>query len=269
MKQIRKRLTYANVMSSIAVFLVVGGATAFAAGHLGKNTVGAKQLKKNAVATAKIKKEAVTGAKIKKGTITGANLNLAQLGTVPSATNASSATNATNATKLNGLGPETYLDRVAQQASDEASASVSALTATDVTSGGPASLTVPSGVNFVEVEGQASLAGVSGADYWTLWVQQDSTCSTGSSPGYKNRVFGRLQEAGDQETMSQQFVFSVTPGVHTYRLCVDSDLAATAFSRVLIAHTIAGGSTGGTTGVASSAIKGSSVSAGSNSINTP
>ena len=31
-KQIRKRLTYANVMSSIAVFLVLGGATAFAAG---------------------------------------------------------------------------------------------------------------------------------------------------------------------------------------------------------------------------------------------
>ena len=31
MKPIRKRLTYANVMSSIAVFLVLGGATAFAA----------------------------------------------------------------------------------------------------------------------------------------------------------------------------------------------------------------------------------------------
>jgi hypothetical protein len=38
LKQIRKRLTYANVMSSIAVFLILGGATAFAA--LGKNTVG-------------------------------------------------------------------------------------------------------------------------------------------------------------------------------------------------------------------------------------
>jgi hypothetical protein len=65
LKHIRKRLTYANVMSSIAVFLLLGGATAFAAGHLGKNTVGAKQLKKNAVTTAKIKKNAVTGAKVK------------------------------------------------------------------------------------------------------------------------------------------------------------------------------------------------------------
>ena len=44
-------------------FLLGGGA--YAAGHLGKNTVGTKQLKKNAVTTAKIKKEAVTAAKVK------------------------------------------------------------------------------------------------------------------------------------------------------------------------------------------------------------
>ncbi len=90
MNQIRKRLTYANVMSSLAVFLVVGGATAFAA--LGKNTVGTKQLKKNAVTTAKIKKGAVTGGKVKKQSLTGTQINLAKLGTVPSATNAAHAT---------------------------------------------------------------------------------------------------------------------------------------------------------------------------------
>lgn len=99
MKQTRKRLTYANVMSSIAVFLVLGGATAFAATELGKNTVGAKQLKNNAVTSAKVKKEAITNAKIKKGTITGASLNLSSIGTVPSATKADSATKAETATK--------------------------------------------------------------------------------------------------------------------------------------------------------------------------
>ncbi len=93
MKQIRKRLTYANVMSSIAVFLILGGATAFAAQQLGKKTVGAKQLKANAVTTAKIKKNAVTAKKIKKnavttskilnGAVTGEKVNLATLGTVP------------------------------------------------------------------------------------------------------------------------------------------------------------------------------------------
>jgi hypothetical protein len=54
MKSVRKRLTYANVMSSIAVFLVVAGGTAFAATQLGKESVGTKQLKKEAVSLAKI-----------------------------------------------------------------------------------------------------------------------------------------------------------------------------------------------------------------------
>lgn len=74
MKQIRKRLTYANVMSSIAVFLVLGGASAFAATQLGKNTVGSKQLKKNAVTAAKIKNKAVTAAKIKDGAVANGKL---------------------------------------------------------------------------------------------------------------------------------------------------------------------------------------------------
>ena len=89
MKQIRKRLTYSNVMSSLAVFLVLGGATAFAAG-LAKNSVGSKQLKKNAVTAAKIKKNAVTTVKIKNEAVTGAKVNEATLGTVPSATLANS-----------------------------------------------------------------------------------------------------------------------------------------------------------------------------------
>jgi len=78
-KQIKKRLTYANVMSSIAVFLVLGGATAIAAGQLGKNSVGSKQLKKNAVTTAKIKKGAVTGAKVKPGSLKASNFAAGQL----------------------------------------------------------------------------------------------------------------------------------------------------------------------------------------------
>ena len=100
MKQLTKRLTYANVMSSIAVFLVLGGATALAAG-LAKNSVGSKQLKKNAVTSAKIKNNAVTTAKIKNGAITGAKVNAGSLGTVPNATHASSADNATNAGNAN------------------------------------------------------------------------------------------------------------------------------------------------------------------------
>jgi hypothetical protein len=92
-------------MSSMAVFLVLGGATAFAA--LGKNTVGTKQLKKNAVTTAKIKNNAVTTAKIKNSAVTGAKLNESTLGQVPSAANADNATNATNAGNANTVGGNT------------------------------------------------------------------------------------------------------------------------------------------------------------------
>jgi hypothetical protein len=51
----RKRLTYANVMATIAVFLLLGGASAFAATQLGKNSVGARQLRKDAVTSPKVK----------------------------------------------------------------------------------------------------------------------------------------------------------------------------------------------------------------------
>jgi hypothetical protein len=80
---IRKRLTYANVMSSIAVFLVLGGATAIAA-----KKIGSKQLKANSVTTGKIKKNAVTTAKVKNNAVTGAKVNESTLGEVPLATNA-------------------------------------------------------------------------------------------------------------------------------------------------------------------------------------
>jgi len=66
LKQIRKRLTYANVMSSLAVFLVLGGATAFAA----IKKVGPNEIKANSIKTGKIVKEAVTAGKIKKNAVT-------------------------------------------------------------------------------------------------------------------------------------------------------------------------------------------------------
>jgi hypothetical protein len=63
-KRVGRSLSYANVMSSIAVFLVLGGATALAAGKIGPH-----QLKANAVTTPKIKANAVTTRKIKKNAI--------------------------------------------------------------------------------------------------------------------------------------------------------------------------------------------------------
>ena len=53
MAALREKLTYANVMATIAVFIALGGG-AIAATQLPKNSVGAKQLKKAAVTPAKL-----------------------------------------------------------------------------------------------------------------------------------------------------------------------------------------------------------------------
>ncbi len=96
MKQIRKRFTYANAMSSIAVFLILGGATAVAAKKIGKNDLKANsvttaKIKKNAVTASKVKKNAITTNKIRNEAVTGAKVNESTLGTVPSAASATTA----------------------------------------------------------------------------------------------------------------------------------------------------------------------------------
>lgn len=83
----RRRLTFSNVVSLIALFVVLGG-TAFA---LSKNSVGTNQLKKNAVHKSDIVNGAVTTNKLKNDAATGAKVKESSLGTVPSATNASDA----------------------------------------------------------------------------------------------------------------------------------------------------------------------------------
>src|SRR5262245_14937709 len=67
LKGIRARLTYANVISTLALFLVLAGGTAFAATQLAKNSVGSKQIKANSIGTGKLKAGAVKGGKIAAG----------------------------------------------------------------------------------------------------------------------------------------------------------------------------------------------------------
>jgi hypothetical protein len=106
-KQIRKHITFANVMSSIAVFLVLGGASAYAAKKIGSNEIKGNsittgKIKKEAISASKIKKNAVTTAKIANGAVTGAKLNLGTVGTVPNAAHAINADNANNANTVGG-----------------------------------------------------------------------------------------------------------------------------------------------------------------------
>ncbi len=73
MRAIRKRLTYANVVSTLALFLVLAGGAAWAA-KVPKKSVGPRQLKANAVTTAKIRANAITTRKIKRNAVANAKI---------------------------------------------------------------------------------------------------------------------------------------------------------------------------------------------------
>ncbi len=69
----RRRLTYANVMATIAVFIALGGSS-YAALRLPGNSVGTAQLRAGAVNTPKLRNGAVTSIKLGDGAVTSAKL---------------------------------------------------------------------------------------------------------------------------------------------------------------------------------------------------
>ena len=79
LRKLRARLTYANVVSTIALVAAVGGGTAYAATKIGTNNiryhaVTGSKLASNAVTPSKIKNNAVTGTDIRKSTITASDV---------------------------------------------------------------------------------------------------------------------------------------------------------------------------------------------------
>jgi hypothetical protein len=89
---LRARLTYANVMATLAVFIALGG-SGYAASKISGKT---------------IKARTIPGKALRKNTITGNEVKEAKLGKVPAAALADSATSATTAgtaTRLAGFDP--------------------------------------------------------------------------------------------------------------------------------------------------------------------
>ena len=115
----RRHLTYANVVSTICLFLLLGG-VAYAGTRLAKSSVGTNQLKAEAVTKGKLHPNSVNSKKVVDNSLTGEDINAATLGKVPSATkaetatnashasSADTATNATNAEKLDGHSPSEF-----------------------------------------------------------------------------------------------------------------------------------------------------------------
>lgn len=78
--EVRRYMTFANVMSLLAVFMVLGGG-AFAASELAK-------IKKNSVGTKQLKDDAVNSKKVKPNSLKGSDIKESTLGQVPSAAGA-------------------------------------------------------------------------------------------------------------------------------------------------------------------------------------
>jgi hypothetical protein len=97
MTSLREKLSYANVVATIALVLAVAGiptAAAITASKVKKNAVGTKQLKNGSITPAKLAKGAVTTPKIAMGAVGSAQLapthqvNASADGTQPGGTEA-------------------------------------------------------------------------------------------------------------------------------------------------------------------------------------
>jgi len=64
MRALRSKLTYANVISTLCLFLLLGGGAAMAAGKLARNSVGTRQIKNAAITGPKIKRASIEATKL-------------------------------------------------------------------------------------------------------------------------------------------------------------------------------------------------------------
>jgi hypothetical protein len=79
LRRFRPRITYANVVSTIALGLAIGGGTAYAATKIGSgniryHAVTASKIANNAVTASKVKDSALSGSDIRDNTITAADV---------------------------------------------------------------------------------------------------------------------------------------------------------------------------------------------------
>ena len=103
--------TYANVMSTLAVFLVVAGGSAFAASTITANSIKSKAVVDNSLKSKDLKDDkavagvdvidaSLTGADVTDNSLTGDDVDESTLGQVPEAV---------DATKLDGKAPTAFL----------------------------------------------------------------------------------------------------------------------------------------------------------------
>jgi hypothetical protein len=86
LSRLARRLTYANVVASLALFLVLSGGSAYAA----KQLIGARQIARNAIDSSKVRDNSITSADVRNGTLTAKDF---KRGVLPSAGSGSGGAN--------------------------------------------------------------------------------------------------------------------------------------------------------------------------------
>jgi hypothetical protein len=142
MRRLQRRLSYANVVSTLALALAVAGGSVYAA-----STIGPKQIKKGAVRSRQIKDRqvkrqdiaggSINGSKVSNDSLTGKDIREATLGLVPSAQDART---------LSGL-----TERVLRSSISTGSGTTQAITQGGLT----AHLSCPGGTATLEMRGTA------------------------------------------------------------------------------------------------------------------
>lgn len=100
----RPPITYANVVSTLALVVAVGAGGAYAAGKIGH-----KQIARNAIRSKQIKNGAVASVDLQDNGVTGADVDENSLGPVPAAQTSKQADSAGDAANLGGAPPADYL----------------------------------------------------------------------------------------------------------------------------------------------------------------
>src|ERR1700710_374259 len=117
LRRLRRHLSYANVMATIAVFVALGGVSYAAA------TISGNKLIKGTVGAGKLKNGTLTSTQVRANSLTGSVIDESTLTIVPAAQTANSATTATSATTAGRAAADTATKAT------EATSAESALTA--------------------------------------------------------------------------------------------------------------------------------------------
>ena len=135
----KPRLTYANVVSTLALFIALSGATAYAASKLPDRSVGEFQLRPGAVTADKLRTNAVTAPKIKAGAVKQGKLANGSVTAAKMAQGSVAASSLLNGSVTNEkIGPEAVTgDKALESTFSQVPSAAKADFATNAESGNP------------------------------------------------------------------------------------------------------------------------------------